>query len=407
MKISEQRPGLPHPSFNLGTKGRLLALTVMGLFSSLAILVQTPQAQAQQAINGPLTFFFAPDVNAHLPLVQRIQATTKTINMTMFRMTDPAVINALGQAASRGVVVRVIFDKIEYATPKVLGIVNQLTTAGVLVRKATPAFNITHAKAATFDGSWAMISTMNQVDQFMDMLDYGILISDQNVIQEMDSVFETDWLNSAQGTSNTPALNDLNLVWSPVNSTDRLVALIDSAQVSLILTVENLNNTNIISALTRAAARHVNVRTLVPECDIGTPSFNQPASLTLQASGVSARMLPGPATTDMPYVHAKTIVVDQNRVYLGSENFTPNSLEMSRELGIILPHEGLAKNLGGFFEKYWVQSVVPPTQVHYNCPTFPAPIQTAPSANALVEPFAPRPSFHGETPLVHGSNSDR
>ena len=36
-----------------------------------------------------------------------------------------------------------------------------------------------------------------------------------------------------------------------------------------------------------------------------------------------------------PYLHAKAIVVDQKAIYLGSENFTKNSLDHNRELGLV------------------------------------------------------------------------
>ena len=129
-------------------------------------------AGAQNALQGTLAFFYAPAVDAHQPLIQKINATQSSLNMYMFHMTDPEVVSALTAAASRGVSVRLIFDKIQYSNPKGTAVVSQLTGGGVQVRRATAAFSITHAKAATFDAALAMVSTMNQVATFTDMLDY-------------------------------------------------------------------------------------------------------------------------------------------------------------------------------------------------------------------------------------------
>ncbi len=37
-----------------------------------------------------------------------------------------------------------------------------------------------------------------------------------------------------------------------------------------------------------------------------------------------------------PYLHAKVIIVDHTRVFIGSHNLTNNAIENNREMGIIL-----------------------------------------------------------------------
>lgn len=37
-----------------------------------------------------------------------------------------------------------------------------------------------------------------------------------------------------------------------------------------------------------------------------------------------------------PYLHGKIIVIDNKKIWLGSQNLTKNSLENNREVGIIL-----------------------------------------------------------------------
>ena len=37
-----------------------------------------------------------------------------------------------------------------------------------------------------------------------------------------------------------------------------------------------------------------------------------------------------------PYLHGKIIIVDNEKMFLGSQNLTKNSLENNREVGIIL-----------------------------------------------------------------------
>ena len=59
-------------------------------------------------------------------------------------------------------------------------------------------------------------------------------------------------------------------------------------------------------------------------------SAQQSAVTTLKAHNIPIVELAN------PYLHAKAIVIDSVRAYVGSENFTDNSLNMNRELGLII-----------------------------------------------------------------------
>jgi phosphatidylserine/phosphatidylglycerophosphate/cardiolipin synthase-like enzyme len=37
-----------------------------------------------------------------------------------------------------------------------------------------------------------------------------------------------------------------------------------------------------------------------------------------------------------PYPHLKTIVIDEKKVFIGSQNFTQNSLDNNREVGMVI-----------------------------------------------------------------------
>jgi phosphatidylserine/phosphatidylglycerophosphate/cardiolipin synthase-like enzyme len=43
----------------------------------------------------------------------------------------------------------------------------------------------------------------------------------------------------------------------------------------------------------------------------------------------------GNGTSTNPYIHAKAIVVDNAKAFIGSENFSAGSLAYNRELGVI------------------------------------------------------------------------
>ena len=66
---------------------------------------------------------------------------------------------------------------------------------------------------------------------------------------------------------------------------------------------------------------------LVPGCGLGSDvHYNFSALKKLRYAGAEAHYMPAPATESIPYIHAKMIRVDNARVYIGSINFSYNSL---------------------------------------------------------------------------------
>jgi phosphatidylserine/phosphatidylglycerophosphate/cardiolipin synthase-like enzyme len=336
----------------------------------LSLIMLSQSGASAQSLNGPIEFFSSPKQAAHQPIIDAIDQAQHSINMVMFHLSDPAVGSALMFAAKRGVNVRVIFDKGQWRSPKDTQLTEDMKTAGVNVVQASTGFRITHEKAMVIDDKKAMISTMNQIKTFLTMLDFGIFTYDQGVIAEFNKVFEVDWQNASTNSKDTPELDNPHLIWSPVNAADRLIALIKSSQTRVELMVENLGFDGIQEALISAAQRGVQVRVAVPFCDAVKPDFDYPFVQALRKGNVDARMLPGPASTALPYLHAKSIVVDQKNVFLGSENFSYSSLNLSREVGIIVSDDTLAGNVDAIFENLWTNVRLPPDSGGYKCSTF-------------------------------------
>src|SRR6185312_6577294 len=91
---------------------------------------------------------------------------------------------------------------------------------------------------------------------------------------------------------------------------------------------EELSDDAIVSAIVAAHDRGALVRVVLSD---DTPSASQSSAVqTLQTDGIEVRKL------STPYVHAKTMVADGTLAYVGSENFTANSLDSNRELGLIV-----------------------------------------------------------------------
>lgn len=74
---------------------------------------------------------------------------------------------------------------------------------------------------------------------------------------------------------------------------------------------------------------------------------NKNAAKKLPAAGVLVR------TIASPYMHAKLILADNVKAYIGSVNFSTQSLDQNRELGIILTQSQSIQTLASIFESDW------------------------------------------------------
>jgi phosphatidylserine/phosphatidylglycerophosphate/cardiolipin synthase-like enzyme len=207
-------------------------------------------------------------------------------------------------------------------------------------------------------------------DTYTDTRDYGLVLTDPSIIAEWESVFEADITNAKNGTGTTPALPVPALLWSPVNSQSGLAALIASANSTVIATVESIDSsTEVFSALEAAAQRGVNVRLLTPECvENPNPLLDYNSLNTLVSHGASVRVMPNPSTAAAPYMHGKMMVVDSSAAFVGSENFTINSLEDARECGLIVTDAQTISTLGTTFAADWSASIAIPNPLPTNCP---------------------------------------
>jgi cardiolipin synthase A/B len=72
-----------------------------------------------------------------------------------------------------------------------------------------------------------------------------------------------------------------------------------------------------------------------------------------------------------PYIHAKMIIADQKRAFVGSENLSLNSLTAAREVGIIVSDPGAVGFFESKFNQDWTVAIKPPAASSVTCPMAP------------------------------------
>lgn len=290
----------------------------------------------------------------HTSLLEAFDGAKKSIFVGIFGISSTPITNALVAAVQRGVAVKVICDRYCSSSPKREALVETLKLGGVEVVTGSTGFSISHWKMFVIDKRMAFISTMNFIKRSNEMRDIGVFVTNPSIVAEILAVFTGDLLNAKESLANTPALNQANLVWSPVNSETKLAALMNSADKTIEIWIENLGNRRVHAALKAAVLRGVKVRVLTSQCGMGANPGAPYANLKdLSDSGVQVRGMPFPATTTAPYIHGKSVNVDHQTLFIGSENFSANSLLKARELGIIFRDTQIEALMASVFEKDW------------------------------------------------------
>ena len=257
------------------------------------------------------------------PIYSLMSSARDTLDMTMYELADPTTVGIFEADARRGVRVRVLLDQDYEGYSINEPDFSQLASNGVQVRWA-PAGTIFHQKTITVDDRTSAIMTLNLTSEYYPTTrDFAVVTTDEPDVAAVEQVFDTDWTNTGAPTTG-PA--GQNLVWSP-GAEAAIVSLIDSAQHSLLVENEEMDDPDVTNALESAAQRGVDVDVVMTYSSSWADAFDD-----LTSAGVHVRTYSADASL---YIHAKVVVVDDTTLFLGSQNFSASSLNYNRELGII------------------------------------------------------------------------
>lgn len=275
-------------------------------------------------------------------LLDLIGQATQRVYMKVYLLTDEQVIDALKRAMTNGARVRAMLEEKPFGgagTTKQM--FQKLKDAGIEVKYTNPAFRFTHEKSFVIDDQ-AVIMTANMTKAaFTRNRELLVITREPADVAEVAAAFEADW-NREAFTPQRP-----HLVWSPVNSRERINSVINAAMRTLDVYAEVAEDTRQIALMTEAVQRGVVVRLITSPSTTGESKGLD----ALQAGGVKVRYVRS------PYIHAKMFVADGAFVYTGSENITATSLDFNRELGILLSDGPAIQSMLQAFEKDWNKGV--------------------------------------------------
>jgi phosphatidylserine/phosphatidylglycerophosphate/cardiolipin synthase-like enzyme len=285
-------------------------------------------APTPKPASGAATYTLVTEPDQGLtPIYDLLSSAKKSIDMTMYELSDTTVTTTLTKAAGSGVTVRVILDQNNEKANNTAAY-NALAAGKVSVHWANPTYACTHQKTITVDQATSAIMTLNLTpEDYATTRDFAVITNDAADVAAIEATFNADFTNATV----TPPTGD-NLVWSPTNSRSSLLALINGAAKTLLISQEEFADTGLQSAVEAALKRGVAV-TLVQENLGGKYSSVLNA---LKAAGAQIAIF---SSKTGYYIHAKTVLADygmaQAKLFAGSENFSTDSLNDNRELGLI------------------------------------------------------------------------
>lgn len=289
--------------------------------------------------------FTEPSAGAK-PVVDAIATAHTSVWLEIYLLTERSVINALEDAANRGIHVQVMLEGHPYGSSSVSPqeTIAALQAAGVSAQVTNPAFQLTHAKLMIIDGRTALISSANYTHTALggtsSYADRDYLITDTNAadVQECVAIFTADWNRT------TPALSDPNLIVSPINARARLLGIIQNATKSLHIEAEEMSDPQVVQALAAAQQRGMTVTIVVP---IPIGSSDDTNERQLVRDHVSVYRIND--KTNGLYIHAKIIVADGTLAFVGSENISTASLDSNREIGVLIANTTVIQGLDATF----------------------------------------------------------
>jgi cardiolipin synthase A/B len=271
------------------------------------------------------------------PVLDPIEHAKRSVELVMYEDEDPQVNAALAADERRGVRVRVLLNGGYYGqgSSENQAAYAYLKAHRVPVRWTPSYFALTHQKTLVVDGT-AYILTFNFTPSYYaSSRDFGLADSNAQDVSAIFQTFGADWAGRR-----IAAPDGKDLVWSP-GSEPALLTLIGSAHGWIDVYNEEMDETDIEHALESDSRRGVNVEVTMTADSSWDAAFSE-----LVAAGVHVRTY----AADAPlYIHAKMILTP-TRAFLGSENFSDESLFDNRELGIVLSTPSIIASLQHTFD---------------------------------------------------------
>lgn len=338
--------------------------------------------------------------DAHVVWPEMIGRAQKTLDFAEFYASDdPAsrqsrletVTQAVERAAARGVKVRFLAEKVFQKTyPELLARLD--AKDGIEVRIydfGAFAGGVLHAKYFLVDGRELYVGSQNYDWRSLQHIqELGVRVVEPDVARAYADVFDTDWALAGGGDRRNRTKSSylfpaavgegadapqVTPVFSPTGwlpdptlwDLPRLAEMIDRATRTVRLQLLTYKTTSrdgsyfetLDTALRRAAQRGVQVQLLLSDWSKRKGTIEGLQSLqTIPGIDVRMSTIPPFSGGFVPFArvaHAKYMVVDGRRAWLGTSNWEGDYFTQSRNAGLVIDSPRIGERLDRYFASVW------------------------------------------------------
>jgi cardiolipin synthase A/B len=262
-------------------------------------------------------------------LLRGIQKAKKTIEIVIFRFDRGELERALESAVKRGVSVHALIAYTNRGGEKNLRKLEmRFLAAGVTVARTADDLVRYHGKMMLVDRKELYLLGFNFT--YLDIENsrsFGIITKNSALVSEAAKVFHCDTKRRVY-RAGCP-----NFLVSPLNARKQLSAFIKGARKQLLIYDLQIADRSMINLLRDRAKAGVQIQVI--------------GSLKRKVNGIAVRKL------NRLRLHARVIIRDQSKMFIGSQSLRELELDARRELGIIFRDSKVIPSVVRTFEADW------------------------------------------------------
>jgi phosphatidylserine/phosphatidylglycerophosphate/cardiolipin synthase-like enzyme len=251
-------------------------------------------------------------------VLQLMRAAERELVLSVFRCDDFTIIDEVAAAVKRGVQVRVLItQRARGWKERLRDLTALLRSLGVDVRPYEDAAMKYHAKYIVADDSSALVTSLNFTRKcFEETCDFMVFTEDAGVVSSLKLLFETDCTTPSLPT---PPMTD-RLIVGPQQSRQRVTDLLAAAQETISIVDHRVTDPLVLALLAEKERQGVKIQVL--------------------GNGLLGGLI----------CHGRMIVIDGKTAITGSIRLSLPSLDLRREIAIVLEEPTLVAELYDYFQ---------------------------------------------------------
>ncbi|MDD3144840.1 MAG: phosphatidylserine/phosphatidylglycerophosphate/cardiolipin synthase family protein [Candidatus Gracilibacteria bacterium] len=283
-----------------------------------------------------IEIYETPDKKLLENLVEKINNAEKYVYIEVYMLTETRIRESLIKAKKRGIDIKVIMEKDPYLAYSINNkTYDEFQKNNIdVVWSNTKNYSLNHTKLILIDGL-NIISTGNLTySTFTQNRDFFVFIKDNDLNEKLIGIFKDDF------TGIKKTIYDKNLVVSPSISREKILKLLDSANNDVKIYMQYFSDDEINNKLIEIRKKKkINISAVIPKTAVDDENTK-----ILIKNGINIKEIP------KYKMHAKTILIDEKYLLIGSINFSNYSIDKNREIGIIIENRKIISKFLDIFK---------------------------------------------------------